>query len=801
MMRYFVFPFIIWLSNFFAFKDDAGCQRIIQKLPSEIDEEVIFELECMDTGDLAVDWSFGDGSPIVNQTGKTVSHTFAQPGIYTVFARFNNGDPPISINHTVIKPKTPNPPSNSATIVMDHKNDQVWNVNADNNSITCIDALTMKKKSEVKVGKHPRTLSLDKKGNVWVANQDDASISIVSSNGELLETIELPYASRPYGICISPDGSLAYITLQGTGRLLKISTAEKHILNDIAVNPSPRGIAVTHDGQYAYITRFISDQGRAEVIYVRTDDLKIEKNITLRIDNTPDFDDNGRGIPNFISSLTISPDGEEIWVPGKKDNVLRGSFRDGKALNFENTVRTITAIIDAKTNEETFERRMDFNDSDLACAATFSPFGNLIFIATQGNNKVEVVNAYTNSRVGRIVDTGLAPQGMAFNQDGSKLFIHNFMSRTVSVYDVEDVVLSNAFEPVQLTTIKTISNEILNDEVLLGKQIFYNAEDERMSKTGYISCASCHLDGESDERVWDFTDRGEGLRNTHSLLGKGGVNFGNVHWTGNFDEIQDFENDIRNGFGGKGFMSDVDFNTGTRDQPLGDEKKGVSDELDALAAYVSSLDKMLPSPYRHRDGTLTSDGLKGKVIFNQLNCNECHSGENFTDKQVFALHDVGTIKAGSGKRINEKLTGFVTPTLKGLWHTAPYLHDGSAATLKDVLVTANQEQKHGLTLNLTDTELNQLISYLKQIDVFEKDNSYITGLRNPNVTKNKPKVYPNPASDVINLNLTPGTQWIIMDSAGRIIMSGNQSSLSTANFPSGIYIIKTNTGSAKFVIE
>ena len=102
-------------------------------------------------------------------------------------------------------------------------------------------------------------------------------------------------------------------------------------------------------------------------------------------------------------------------------------------------------------------------------------------------------------------------------------------------------------------TVNTVTSELLDAQVLLGKQIFYNAEDRRMTFAGYISCASCHLDGGSDERVWDFTQRGEGLRNTHSLLGRAGTGIGNVHWTANFDEIQDFENDIRNGFDGTGF--------------------------------------------------------------------------------------------------------------------------------------------------------------------------------------------------------------------------------------------------------
>ena len=80
-----------------------------------------------------------------------------------------------------------------------------------------------------------------------------------------------------------------------------------------------------------------------------------------------------------------------------------------------------------------------------------------------------------------------------------------------------------------------------------------------MTRDGYISCAGCHTDGDSDNRVWDFTDRGEGLRNTISLLGRVGTGNGRVHWTANFDEIHDFENDIRFEFEGVGFLDDAMF--------------------------------------------------------------------------------------------------------------------------------------------------------------------------------------------------------------------------------------------------
>ena len=138
-----------------------------------------------------------------------------------------------------------------------------------------------------------------------------------------------------------------------------------------------------------------------------------------------------------------------------------------------------------------------------------------------------------------------------------------------------------------------------------------------MTQHGYICCASCHLDGFEDGRVWDFTDRGEGLRNTTSLLGKRGVGQGRLHWSANFDEVQDFEHDIRNAFNGTGFMCRRRLHDRHAEHPLGDPKAGVSRELDDLAAYVTSLDRVRPSPFRAPDGALTARRPGGPRIFAQ----------------------------------------------------------------------------------------------------------------------------------------------------------------------------------------
>ena len=79
-----------------------------------------------------------------------------------------------------------------------------------------------------------------------------------------------------------------------------------------------------------------------------------------------------------------------------------------------------------------------------------------------------------------------------------------------------------------------------------------------MSLESYLSCATCHTDGGTDHRVFDFTQRGEGLRNTIDLRGRSGTGHGNLHWSANFDEVHDFEIDIVEHFGGSGLLNGSD---------------------------------------------------------------------------------------------------------------------------------------------------------------------------------------------------------------------------------------------------
>lgn len=606
-------------------------------------------------------------------------------------------------------------PQSSSTI--QQRDGKIWTVNPDQGTVSVIDEKAQNLVTELPAGKKPRTLAFAGKSVLVVDEENADLLQIDAMTHQENAKLELPHGARPYGIVANQAGNRAYISSQATGEVFVIDlSAKPRVLERLMISPDRalRGLALDADGECLYVTEFRSQGEEARVYQVALSSGQV-KTIPLQHDAGPDTEDSGRGVPNSLSQIVISPDGSQAWVPSKKDNIKRGLKRDGNALTFENTVRAIASKLDLGTGQELVTQRHDFNDKEGAQSAVYSKRGELLFVACMGSNSVEVLDAYRGSHVTSILNVGSAPHGLAMNAAGDKLYVHNFLSRNVAIYDVSSLVNSGAGTVNKLAAVATVRREVLPAQVLHGKKVFHFAGDARMSRDGYISCASCHLDGDHDGQVWDFTDRGEGLRNTISLLGKSGELHGRFHWSGNFDEVQDFEHDIRHAFGGVGFMSNSpsEFQS---ENPLGYPKAGKSSDLDALAAYVRSLSKFPDSPFKDEGGELTASAQRGEKVFVQRACIDCHGGDTFTDSLRHVLHNVGTLGSDSGMRLGDELVGIDTPSLRGVWATAPYLHDGSAATLEDVLDRGASSGLHGNLEGLGSQEREDLLAYLKQID-------------------------------------------------------------------------------------
>jgi large repetitive protein len=671
-------------------------------------------------------WLFGDGTAeTAYSTSASVTKSFAQPGLYVVRCTATD-DRGIEVVTTFVQAvhlaSTANRPVVSMNIVLEDRasaNDRLWVVNQDNNTVSVFDAVTNAKAAEINVGTAPRSLAIAPNGRVWVTNKGAATISIIDpATLAVVQTLNLQYAAQPFGIAFAPNGGAAWVALEAAGKLIRLDAVSGAVTGTMNTGPNVRHLSITGDGGRVYLSRFISPRvpgeetvtpqvanGGGEVLVINTSTLAVAQTIRLQHSNEPDAENSGRGIPNYLGPAVISPDGVNAWTPSKQDNLLRGNLRDGRNLTFDSTVRSITSRINLTTGAEDYPARLDHNNGGIASTGLFDRTGNYLFIALEGSREVAVLDSYGKREIFR-VNVGRAPQGLALSADGQRLFVSNFMDRTVSVLNLTEVLSGGAYNVPVLATLNAVATERLTAQVLNGKRLFYDARDTRLAQDAYMSCASCHNDGGHDGRVWDLTGFGEGLRNTIALQGRAAAH-GFSHWSGNFDEIQDFEGQIRNLAGGTGLMTDAQFNTGTRSQPLGDRKTGISADLDALAAYVASLSAFSQSPYR-TNGALTADATAGRQIFQTANCAQCHSGTAFSEAANGTLRNIGTLKPASGTRLGAPLTGIDTPTLRDVWATAPYLHDGSAATLEAAVSAHN-----GVTI--AGADLPKLVAYLQQI--------------------------------------------------------------------------------------
>jgi hypothetical protein len=121
----------------------------------------------------------------------------------------------------------------------------------------------------------------------------------------------------------------------------------------------------------------------------------------------------------------------------------------------------------------------------------------------------------------------------------------------------------------------------------------------------------------------------------------------------------------------------------------------------AMGAYLQSLHPV-ESPYLV-NGRLSPAAQNGQRLFEQAGCSQCHGGRYYTH---MGKHNVGT-----AAEVDDH-TAFDTPTLVEVWRTAPYLHDGRATTVKEVVTTFNPTDLHGKTSDLKESEVADLVEYV-----------------------------------------------------------------------------------------
>ena len=343
----------------------------------------------------------------------------------------------------------------------------------------------------------------------------------------------------------------------------------------------------------------------------------------------------------------------------------------------------------------------------MASSAVYDALGVYLFVALETSREVAVIDAHAGRQLMRI-PVGRAPEGLALSADGRTLFVHHFMDRSVGAYDLRPLLDEGLLSAPVLATLPTVTTEKLSANVLKGKQLFYDAKDTRLARDSYMSCASCHNDGGHDGRVWDLTGLGEGLRNTIALRGRAAMGQGRLHWSANFDELQDFEGQIRVLAGGSGLMADADFTAGTPQHAAG-RPQGRSQRRPRRARRL----RQLPGHLRQEPAAQCRWQPHGRRR------RRAHGLRPRSARPATRVPDSPTVPAArcttwarsrpaGGTRLGGPLTGLDTPTLRDVWATGPYLHDGSATTIETAIGA-----HRGLSLSAAD--LATVAAFTRQI--------------------------------------------------------------------------------------
>jgi YVTN family beta-propeller protein len=563
--------------------------------------------------------------------------------------------------------------------------------NADNGTVSVIDAVDRKVLHEIPVGDKPE-------GVTWIGNgplaavavyRDDKVVFLDAAAGKVVAT--LPVATEPYGIVATRDGRRVYVTHEYPGTVSEIDPATRKVVREMKAGSMVRGIALSRDESRVYVTEFYTAGLNAL-------DLASGTVVDTWRGHTTD---------NLARQVTLHPRRPKAYISHIRSILDR---IDGNGSIFPHL--TVYSLTPPGSGERRTSFAMDtFNGVYVVTnpwESAISPDGKRLYTIYAGTNDMNVSQVNDDDyreieRIGRAVRVGQNPRAVRVSPDGSTVYIYNALDFEVGVYDAQTMGVR--------AKIKTCAPP-QTPEWVRGK-ILFNTALPPMSGRRWVACASCHPDGHSDGRVWHNP---EGLRKTTALFGMAHTH--PLHWSADRDEAQDFEFTIRSKLmQGSGLLDgQMKRKVGFEKTELDESLAGRSKDLDALAIYCNSFDFTL-SPHIPAPGKLSPAATRGKdLFFNEtVGCAKCHSGPYFTDsslKKPFHLHDVGTGNDDPSEKMGPL---YDTPTLLGVYRTAPYLHHGKAKTLRDVLTACNKGDKHGKTSHLKANELDDLVEFLKSL--------------------------------------------------------------------------------------
>ena len=544
----------------------------------------------------------------------------------------------------------------------------------------------------------PSGLALSTNGSllyVTAGGAEGVVFLIELPGGKVAATI--PAGHTPMAPQLSPDGKTLYICNRFNNEVAYVDLAARKMSTRLHVTREPVAAALTTDGKTLFVANHLPT-GAANVDRMTS--------VIDVIDVAAAKTSGSIALPNGaidLRGMCLSHDGKILYVPSifahfmvPTTQIERG-WMNTHALN----------LIDVEKRK--LRQTVLLDDVDLGAANPWgvvcSPDGKFICVSHSATHEVSLIDqaglleklskaprrdesklsdddfeALSDNPVNdlsflggvrqRIKLKGNGPRGVVVA--GGKLYVAEFFSGSIGVVPLEGA--EHAAQSLPLGPEQPMSL------VRKGEMLFNDAAS--MCFQQWQSCSSCHPDGRMDAVNWDLLNDGIGNpKSTRSLVYSAQTPPVMARGVRPSTEVA-----VRTGMKFIQFMEPSE------------------EKANPLYQYIKSL-KPVPSPYLI--GTdLSPAAERGKDIFEKAYCISCHSGPYHTDLK---MHNVGT---GDGM---EAAALYKTPLLNELWRTAPYLHDGRAATLEEVVTKLNPEDRHGKVSDLSPEEIADLVEYLKSL--------------------------------------------------------------------------------------
>lgn len=510
---------------------------------------------------------------------------------------------------------------------------------------------------------------------IFSAWTDEGYVAVHDYAGTLIQKLTL--LQQPTGVLWLASLQHLFVSDQALQQVV-VFDRSLNVVDRLSVKGNPRGLAFAPDIERLLVTGFLSDNFSSIPLSVESNKVSIRLNFSAtqyhalnfkaRLAQNIELYNSQMLIPHTQSNdETLNLVFDSVVAPRVSVFKLEDLSLDlNRVLAIDTIDRTVNQPNDVRVDPKTAER----------------------WIVNSGTNDVSVISDEPSNLRGH-VEVGKKPVSLHLAPETRRAYILNSLSYTISEIDMDSYTLIEEH---------AYSQANVSDEIQLGMEVFFLSVDTRASKDRWVTCAICHPDGKQDGLIWQ---QGLGPRNSTTM--EGIKHTGQLHWSGNRDEIQDFEHTFRNLMGGTGFLI-------SPPSELGLSSRGLSSELDALEAFVFSMPfaKTLKTSFQDLSAV-----ARGKQVFesNDTACSSCHAGEHFT-KSISGEQlqdDVGT-RTRTDDLV--EVGAYDTPSLKGLAFSAPYLHDGSAKTLAEVF---NDSDRHGNTSHLSGAQMDDLLDYLMSL--------------------------------------------------------------------------------------